>query len=32
LLQGRSACEAGLMEKRDMAMASTPIFGLATLS
>lgn len=29
---GRSACEAGLMEKRDMAMASTPVFGLATLS
>ena len=29
---GQAARSAGLMEKRDMAAASTPIFGLASLS
>jgi len=32
IVAGRTAYEAGLMEKRDMATASTPLFGLATLS
>ncbi|QDY44035.1 thiazole synthase [Candidatus Pantoea soli] len=29
---GQAACAAGLMEKRDMAVASTPIFGMASFS
>jgi thiazole synthase len=29
---GRTAFDAGLMPARDMAVASTPIFGLAALA
>ena len=29
---GHQACQAGLMEQRDMAAASTPVFGLAQFS
>ncbi|WP_416413561.1 thiazole synthase [Pantoea sp. App145] len=28
---GKAACDGGLMEKRDMAVPSTPVFGLANL-